>query len=56
MQVIFGADDELVPIANSVALAHELSRAKLYSLPDAGYASFESDQARFLTILSGASS
>jgi pimeloyl-ACP methyl ester carboxylesterase len=56
VQVIFGADDEVVPVANSVALSHELSRSKLYSLPDAGYASFESDQARFLTILSGTSS
>ena len=56
VQVIFGAKDAVVPIANSVALAHELSRPKLYSLADAGYASFESDQARFLAILSGTSS
>ena len=56
VQVIFGADDSVVPTANSVALAHSLVRSKLYSLADAGYASFESDQARFLTILSGPSS
>jgi len=56
VQVIFGADDAVVPSANSVALAHELSRSKLYSLTDAGYASFESDQARFMTVFSGASS
>jgi pimeloyl-ACP methyl ester carboxylesterase len=56
VQVIFGAKDAVVPIANSVALSHELSRSKLYSLADAGYASFESDQARFLAILSGTSS
>jgi pimeloyl-ACP methyl ester carboxylesterase len=56
VQVIFGADDELVPTANSVALSHQLSHSKLYSLPDAGYASFASDQTRFLAILSGASS
>ena len=56
MQVIFGAKDAVVPIANSVALYRELSRSKLYSLADAGYASFESDQARFLAILSGPSS
>lgn len=56
VQVIFGADDELVPTANSLALSRELARSKLYALPGAGYASFESDQTRFLAILSGASS
>jgi pimeloyl-ACP methyl ester carboxylesterase len=56
VQVIFGADDAVVPTANSIALAHDLTRSKLYSLADAGYASFDSDQARFLTILSGTSS
>jgi pimeloyl-ACP methyl ester carboxylesterase len=56
VQVIFGAEDAVVPIANSLALSHELSRSKLYSLADAGYASFESDQARFLSILSGSGS
>jgi pimeloyl-ACP methyl ester carboxylesterase len=56
VQVIYGEDDAVVPIANSVALSHELARSKLYPLADAGYASFESDQARFLSILSGTSS
>jgi pimeloyl-ACP methyl ester carboxylesterase len=56
VQVVFGAADEVVPTANSRALARELARSKLYALADAGYASFDSDQERFMTILSSAGS
>jgi pimeloyl-ACP methyl ester carboxylesterase len=56
VQVISGAEDEVVPAENAVALARELPHATSYTLADAGYVSFGSAQARFLTILTSASS
>ena len=54
VQVISGSDDAVVPVANAVALAAEIPRAHRYQIANAGYASYVSNQSRFLAILSAA--